>query len=204
MQPESKACTCCHVEKPHAEFNRRDATHLENRCRACAAQYRRDHRVRLAAYKAAYDLAHREHLAAYGVAYYRSHRESAAVYQASHRVRRKVNAAAYHQAHREQILARSAVWGRTHPERRREKDHRRRAAKRNGFVERVDVHVLYERDRGTCGICGKHVTLRHASIDHVLPLSKGGAHSYANTRIAHLRCNIRRGNRGAAQLRFIG
>ena len=36
--------------------------------------------------------------------------------------------------------------------------------------------------------------------DHIVPLSKGGKHSYLNTRLAHIKCNVQRGNRGAAQI----
>lgn len=60
-----------------------------------------------------------------------------------------------------------------------------------------------ERDRGRCGVCGLPVRAADASVDHILPVSKGGAHSYANTRLAHLRCNKVRGNRGPAQLRML-
>jgi len=33
------------------------------------------------------------------------------------------------------------------------------------------------------------------SIDHILPLSKGGSHSQENVQWAHLVCNTRKGNR---------
>ena len=72
---------------------------------------------------------------------------------------------------------------------------RRLMLKRGAYVEDVRRSVLYERDGGRCGICGQHVGIEDASVDHVLPLSKGGEHSYANTQIAHLSCNVRKGNR---------
>lgn len=62
--------------------------------------------------------------------------------------------------------------------------------------------TVFERDRWVCGICGKPVDpeLMHpdpgsASVDHVIPLSRGGKHTLANARCAHLRCNQRRGTK---------
>lgn len=37
------------------------------------------------------------------------------------------------------------------------------------------------------------------SLDHVIPMSKGGAHSYANTQLAHWLCNVTKGNRGGGE-----
>lgn len=37
-----------------------------------------------------------------------------------------------------------------------------------------------------------------ATIEHVVPVSKGGAHTFANCRLACWSCNIRRGNRDLA------
>lgn len=37
-----------------------------------------------------------------------------------------------------------------------------------------------------------------ASLDHVVPLSLGGAHTPENTQASHLICNGRKGNRSAA------
>ena len=66
---------------------------------------------------------------------------------------------------------------------------RRRARKKAQFVEDVDPQVLYERDKGICGICHEPVDPKNFHVDHVHPLAKGGEHSYANTQVAHPACN---------------
>lgn len=89
---------------------------------------------------------------------------------------------------------------------------RRRAATRGADAEDVDRVVVGERDRWVCGIClrkvDKAIAYPHPhsqSLDHVIPLSEGGPHTYANTRIAHLECNIHRSDRGGnEQLSLIG
>lgn len=113
------------------------------------------------------------------------------------------SARAYREANREQTRQRAREYGKSHPEVVWRSDANRRARERNAFVETVDRTRIYERDRGKCGICGKAVKREEASVDHIVPLSKGGEHSYANTRLSHIRCNLVRGNRGAAQLRMM-
>jgi hypothetical protein len=53
---------------------------------------------------------------------------------------------------------------------------------------------LYARDNGICGICSEDVTELEGpmrpSIDHIIPLSKGGLHVVANLWLAHYRCNL--------------
>lgn len=78
---------------------------------------------------------------------------------------------------------------------------RRRTRTRAQWVEDVNRSDLYERDGWICGICGDPVD-QHAdpqtdwapSLDHVVPLSQGGDHSYANSRTAHRWCNSVRGD----------
>lgn len=69
---------------------------------------------------------------------------------------------------------------------------RRRAHKLAAFVEDVDRKVLYERDEGHCGICYRKVDPKNFHVDHAVPLSKGGEHSYANCQIAHPACNLQK------------
>jgi 5-methylcytosine-specific restriction endonuclease McrA len=76
----------------------------------------------------------------------------------------------------------------------------------------VPIAYLLERDKFRCGICGKRISARlkyphpmSASIDHVVPLAKGGTHAKENLRPAHLDCNVRKGAGGEGeQLLLVG
>lgn len=69
---------------------------------------------------------------------------------------------------------------------------KRRALKRGATVEFVDPQIVYERDMGLCQICGLPVEDGDFSMDHRMPLSRGGEHSYANCGTAHASCNSRK------------
>lgn len=73
----------------------------------------------------------------------------------------------------------------------------RRARKRNQFVEPVDPQIVWERDEGVCGLCGKPADYADWHMDHVVPLARGGEHSYANTQVSHPACNLEKGCTGA-------
>lgn len=72
---------------------------------------------------------------------------------------------------------------------------RRRAAKNTVPCEDVEALVVLEMDDGACGICGEDVDPLDFTIDHVVPLSRGGPHIYANVQVAHHSCNSRKGAR---------
>ena len=48
---------------------------------------------------------------------------------------------------------------------------------------------VYLRDNSTCQYCGDHVEAKHATLDHVLPVSKGGKTTWENTCTACGPCN---------------
>lgn len=56
-------------------------------------------------------------------------------------------------------------------------------------VEQVDIGILAVRDGWQCHHCFDEVTRATWSMDHLVPLSEGGDHTYANTALAHRRCN---------------
>ena len=46
-----------------------------------------------------------------------------------------------------------------------------------------------------CSICGKPIkNMKDCTIDHIIPVSKGGLTTIENCRLAHLKCNQLRGN----------
>lgn len=87
-------------------------------------------------------------------------------------------------------------------ERRKAAYHKRRALKLGTQVEDIQPLDIYERDIWLCGLCDKPVDpavswpdRSSASLDHIVPLSKGGTHTYENVQLAHLSCNVSKGNR---------
>lgn len=76
----------------------------------------------------------------------------------------------------------------------------RRARERHAFVEYVSHFAIYMRDKGVCALCRRPVDLRlkppdsmSMTLDHVLPLSRGGKHERGNVQLAHWACNSRKG-----------
>lgn len=68
----------------------------------------------------------------------------------------------------------------------------------------IEIHKLFKRDHGVCYLCGGLCNWEdkeekpqgiiicgdtYPSIDHVIPLTKGGLHEWANVKLAHRYCN---------------
>lgn len=83
----------------------------------------------------------------------------------------------------------------------------RRAREVAAFVESVSRAAVMARDRWTCHLCKEKIpkTAKHpdglfGTLDHVVPLARGGLHSYANIKAAHLSCNCRKNANIVGQL----
>jgi len=85
---------------------------------------------------------------------------------------------------------------------------RLRRLKENGPIDpTVTLKSLIERDEGICYLCGEPIDesdytikngvkclgLNYPSIDHVIPVVKGGTHTWDNVRLAHMGCNAKKG-----------
>lgn len=84
----------------------------------------------------------------------------------------------------------------------KERSLRRYCIIKSRFVEKVSIEYLFFRDKGKCQICNKKLSLDRRgvhrlapTIDHIIPLSKGGEHSKRNTQLACFRCNSVKSNR---------
>lgn len=95
---------------------------------------------------------------------------------------------------------------------------KRKETKRRHAIERVmvdkDITVkgLFKRDNGVCHICGRKCNTEdyvmngdvfiagdwYPSIDHIIPLAKGGEHSWSNVALAHRRCNSLKSDKSPA------
>ena len=93
-----------------------------------------------------------------------------------------------------------AKYRETNRDKRRESHNRRKAIIRGADAERIDPAELWIKTDGVCELCSLPVdpTLIYPdpmspSIDHIRPISRGGAHTMENVRITHFSCNVRRG-----------
>jgi 5-methylcytosine-specific restriction endonuclease McrA len=76
-------------------------------------------------------------------------------------------------------------------------DQRRRAA----GGEPITLISIAERDDWACYLCdGPPVTRADWSLDHVVPLVRGGTHTRDNAKLAHHRCNSRKGTKLLGEL----
>jgi 5-methylcytosine-specific restriction endonuclease McrA len=85
---------------------------------------------------------------------------------------------------------------------------RKRTLSNIQIVDRnITLQEVYRKNNGICYLCGEKCDFEdiqikngrkicggnYPSIDHVIPLGAGGAHSWENVRLAHMRCNSIKG-----------
>ena len=124
------------------------------------------------------------------------------IYYANHRIERHE----YYENHKEEKRAYDKIYVQENKEKVRSKDKAKRARKKGATVEKFIDKEIFERDGWICQLCHKKVNKRlkyprqlSASLDHIVPLSKGGEHSRKNCCLAHLKCNVTKQNRSVIQ-----
>ena len=90
--------------------------------------------------------------------------------------------------------------------------HRRRSLQRSAYIEPVHWRMLFREDGPACHLCGFETNpddytvtvgsdgrrlflagLEYPTVDHIVPLSRGGDHSRENALLAHMYCNSIKG-----------
>ena len=78
--------------------------------------------------------------------------------------------------------------------------HKHKRIPKSQLVDKdITLEALYRRDSGVCYLCGekcdwndktdKSVGPAYPSIDHMIPIAKGGLHAWTNVKLAHFECN---------------
>lgn len=62
------------------------------------------------------------------------------------------------------------------------------------LIPKAIKEEVYRRSNNTCEICGKPLSRFSYSIDHIIPLSRGGTNNIDNLRAVHPTCNKLKGN----------
>lgn len=142
---------------------------------------------------------------AYDKVYRKTHRSQIKAqrkaWRAANPKQRKAQTKKYREANREKLNIRKKTYWKAdfenNPEKYRKRNRTRRALKQTTQVESINEKEIYLRDGWICQHCKKKVNkkLKHPdpmspSLDHIVPLSRGGTHTYSNVQLAHLTCNI--------------
>lgn len=193
----SKRCVRCEMTKAFVEFNvaRQNKDGHSSWCRSCFREYNAAKQAtKRAAQVAANALLPRacEHCGdllaptlradarycssecmhrAIGLRWYYAHKD---------RIRERDEGTLFQDAQRMSSRKRH----RANPELARRASRKRKALRKTRYV--------LEMDDGICGICGSDVDPFDFHVDHVIPMSRGGEHGYANTQVAHPLCNKRK------------
>ena len=167
------------------------------------------------AYKKAYYQANKDKFNAQTKAYYLGNKEHctayAKVYNLANKEKIREHKKKWYQANKEKRKIYAKAYLQANPEIFVINKRKRRALKINTYHEKYTDTYIFERDGWICGICGRKINkrLKHPnplskSIDHIVPLIKGGVDAPVNVQAAHLRCNLGKGVINKGQLRLIG
>lgn len=126
---------------------------------------------------------------AHALAYYRSDIEAG-------RTRCRAHRAKDAEKHRKRFKE----WVQSNQDKMRDSQRRRRARKLGTQVEAIIERDVFDRDGWRCYICEAPVvnevpfgTPNKAILEHVIPLARGGTHTWMNVRCACHRCNQMKG-----------
>lgn len=127
-------------------------------------------------------------------------------YKVRYQERKKVIApqqAKYYQDNKETILPKRKEYAKTYfktPEGKATAAkgalNRRARIHNNGAIDKdINIDSLFARDKEICMICLEKCRRSEATIDHKIPLSRGGTHTWDNVQLAHNTCNKSKGNK---------
>jgi hypothetical protein len=111
---------------------------------------------------------------------------------------------AWYEANKGRALEMAKAWRSANPDAVREISRasalRRRARKAAGVVEDFALSEIWEREQGICWLCETEIDPlkkwphpESKTLEHVIPLARGGSHTRENVALAHLVCNLRKG-----------
>lgn len=199
----TKTCRKCGVTKPLNEFGikRSAGDGLQSRCKPCIKEDKRishgkNRDAALARSRAGY-LANRESRIAAAIQWKQANPEKVRGY-------RKIG----YSRNPQRDLDNRRRWMAANPERESANNRLRlavrRARKRGASIGPVDLDALWESQGEWCPLCGAEIdrSLTYPdplsqSVDHIVPLAKGGTHEQSNLQWTHLVCNNRKGARAS-------
>jgi 5-methylcytosine-specific restriction endonuclease McrA len=114
-------------------------------------------------------------------------------------VKRRQATADWRRQNPDVVAAQYRQWRLANADQVRAKVQRRRARLLGAWIEDVDPQGIWDRDKGICQLCSSPVDpdlpwpdRMSKTLDHIVPLAKGGTHEWANVQLSHAVCNSRK------------
>jgi len=201
-----QTCSICKEEKPLEDFysDKRGKNGKRTDCKACSKATGKKryltNRSSLLAKQAAYYLEHAEEAKQYAKEWRAAnpdktrkyHQEYAEANKEAEKIRHREKSQKERDFFPEKVKERDARWRAANPDKVAQKNHLRRIQTKGSSAFRVLDSEL-KRILGTpCAMCG---SLDKLSLDHIIPLARGGRHSVGNLQSLCKPCNSSKGTK---------
>lgn len=203
----TKPCSKCKEIKPVIEFNKnsKSKTGLRSACKQCEKQYEIENKEKIAARKAKYFQDNKADIQAKRATYYLENKESIledrkAFYQ-NNREAILAQKIEYHESNKERLKIKSAKYHIDNPHKAHEYRAKRRATVKDAIdgsltaatiAITLEVHLDVHSNR--CPYCDhEYSPTNKVTLDHIVPIAKGGKHSLYNIQWMCAPCNISKG-----------
>lgn len=203
---ELKPCSKCKLIKPLSEFykDKTKKSGYKSQCKDCLATDQKRE------YARKYRLSHPDYFLEKHAEYRARNREKLKEDSKKRRLDDPDITKRYYLKNRERILAYQNEYRKTERGKGMQNARRfkRRLTERIGDKD-ITLEKLYNRACGICALCGGLCDYddyifrdkifiagnRYPSIDHIIPISKGGSHTWDNVQLAHRQCNSIKNNK---------
>lgn len=108
------------------------------------------------------------------------------------RANRRIRVRKWYKANSHKAVAATKDWNRRNPEYKRASEQRRRSAKIGNGVFEISKKEISKIISSACVACGSYDKM---TMDHIIPLSRGGKHSIGNLQPLCFSCNSSKNNR---------
>lgn len=185
----TKVCTACRVEKSIDAFSpdntRKDG--YRSQCKECTAK-------RIAEWRKKHPDLVKSRNKATRKKYHAERIQRDREYYHKNIEERRRRAREYYWRKRDQVRKNQSEWARQNPEAKNAVNRRRRTRELGGEGSHTaaDIERIYKAQKGRCYYCGKKAKL---TVDHIVPLSRGGTNDPSNIVGACEHCNSSKGNK---------
>ena len=201
-----KSCTKCGILKSVSGYHRNKRTYdgIQPICKDCINAYSRQ---RIANFTDEERTIKRDRDVMWHKMHPASVREHRMTYYYGDLDRQKIRSKVYRDNNGEKVRIIAKRWSEANPARRSEYGSRRRARYVEAYVEDVTPYIsqLTEIQKNKCIYCVKSFDVVRFTIDHIIPLSRGGKHAKENVQLVCGSCNSSKGNKTHEEyVRYLG